>query len=304
MKALSNRDIGGILFVVSIFVFVCVALFVDFKEKEKPKIQKETIIKETETPNNEEDKDYEIIGYSVEGRAIERYTFGLGDKEILFVGGIHGGYEWNSVLLAYEFIDYLKLNEDIIPENIKVTIIPSANPDGVYKVIKKEGRFELTDVPNEENTTGKGRFNAHNVDLNRNFDCKWQSESRWRGKVVDAGSAAFSEPESEVLRDFVLKKKPVAVIFWHSKSNAVYASECEDGVLPETLDIMNAYANSAGYKAVASFDAYPVTGDAEGWLASIGVPAITVELKTHEDTEFDKNILGVKALFDYYSNKQ
>ena len=37
-----------------------------------------------------------VIGHSVEGRDIVSYTFGTGDTHLLFVGGIHGGYEANS----------------------------------------------------------------------------------------------------------------------------------------------------------------------------------------------------------------
>ena len=33
----------------------------------------------------------EIIGHSVQGRPVEVYTFGTGEKDILFVGGVHGG---------------------------------------------------------------------------------------------------------------------------------------------------------------------------------------------------------------------
>src|SRR3989442_705862 len=48
-----------------------------------------------------------VLGTSVEGRAIDAYTYGNGTTRLLFVGGMHGGYEWNSVLLAYAFMDYL-----------------------------------------------------------------------------------------------------------------------------------------------------------------------------------------------------
>ena len=64
---------------------------------------------------------------------------------------------------------------------------------------------------------------------------------------------------------------------------------------------MNTYAKASGYSAVKTFDSYETTGDSEGWLASIGIPAVTVEFKNHQDTEFQKNISGVKALFEYYS---
>jgi predicted deacylase len=247
---------------------------------------------------------HQKIGTSVEGRSIDAYTYGTGDKELVFVGGIHGGYEWNSVLLAYEFMDYFKLYEKDIPSNIRVTIIPSANPDGLYKVIGKEGRFALADAPTVADVgTGKGRFNAHNVDLNRNFACKWQATSTWRSKAVNPGTEAFSEPEARAIRDYATLHTPEAFVFLHSQSNAVYASECEQGILPETLAIMKAYSGAAGYKAVDSFDAYPVTGDAEGWLASIGIPAITVELSTHEAIEWEKNLAGVRALFAHYQEE-
>lgn len=244
---------------------------------------------------------YKVIGTSVEGRKIESYRFGSGEKHLVFVGGMHGGYEWNSVLLAYSAMDYFAGNADAIPKNVTVTVIPSINPDGVFKVTGKEGRFQIADVSTDKTILESGRMNARGVDLNRNFDCKWKPKATWRSKTVSAGTEAFSEPEAKVLRDFVAENNLDAVVFWHSQANAVYASECNGGILPATLDIMNAYAKSSGYKAVKSFDAYEVTGDSEGWLASIGIPAITVELKTHEDVEWERNLAGVKALLEYFA---
>jgi len=240
------------------------------------------------------------IGTSVQGRAIEAFTYGTGDTQAVFVGGIHGGYEWNSVLLAYTLMDYLAATPSAIPPGVRITVIPNANPDGVFAVVKKEGRFQSTDVPAGDHPLG--RFNAHSVDLNRNFGCKWQAEASWRGNKVSAGTAAFSEPEAQALRDFFLKEKPKAAVFFHSQAGAVYASECEAGILPETLAIMNVYATAAAYPAVSVFDAYPVTGDVEGWLASIDVPALSVEFNTHESMEWDKNKAGIEALVQYLGN--
>ncbi len=243
-----------------------------------------------------------VIGKSVEGREIEAFTYGNGAAHLLFVGGIHGGYEWNSVILAYRFIDYLEANPNAIPEQITVTVIPSANPDGAYRVIQKEGRFTVSDVPIAEQAPGTGRFNARGVDLNRNFDCKWKPKSTWRNVIVSAGTKAFSEPETVAIRDFVLERTPDGVIFWHSQANAVYASQCEYGILPKTLDMVNAYARSAGYGAFTSFDQYEISGDADGWLASINIPAISVELKTHQTIEWEQNLEGINALFRYFSS--
>lgn len=289
---------------------VCVALGISiflFTKNSKQTVEiwpeDTTVLPATTTPQ----KISQIIGTSVEGRSIEAHTYmpvqtgATTNTHLVFVGGVHGGYEWNSVLLAYEFMDYLEENPTAVPDTVKVTIIPSLNPDGVYTVIGKEGRFSIIDIPMAKGPVGAGRFNVNNVDLNRNFDCKWKPTGMWRGNVVSAGTAAFSEPEAKALRDFVLENDPTAVIFWHSQANAVYASECEAGVLPVTRDIMKAYSNATGYAGVETFDAYEVTGDAEGWLASINIPAITVELQTHETVEWERNLRGINALFTYFT---
>lgn len=241
-----------------------------------------------------------VIGKSVEGRAIEVYTFGTGEKKLLFVGGVHGGYEWNSVELAYRFLDRFTADPSLIPDDLTVAIIPNLNPDALHKLMGVEGRPVLTAIPSDPTVLASARFNSNDVDLNRNFDCKWQPESTWRGQPVSAGTAAFSEPETAALRDYVTDFVPDAVIFWHSQANTVYASECEAGVLPETLALMNLYAEAADYNTQATFDAYPITGDAEGWLASIGIPAITVEMETRESVDWERNVAGVNALFDHY----
>lgn len=243
-----------------------------------------------------------IIGTSVEGRTIDAYAYGTGAIHLLFVGGMHGGYEWNAAVLAYDFKAYLDTHPESVPANLTVTVIPSLNVDGIYKVIGKTGAFTAADIPSGADTVA-GRVNADSVDLNRNFDCNWQPKATWKNKTVSAGTAPFSEPESAALRDLIASDHPSIVVFWHSQSGSVYASECNNSILPQTLEAMNLYASAAGYTAVKSFDAYPVTGDSEGWLASIGIPAITVELKTHTTIEWEQNLAGINALLQYYSKK-
>lgn len=242
------------------------------------------------------------IGQSVEGRAIHAHTYGTGETDLLFVGGIHGGYEWNSILLAYEAMDLFAEDPAAIPDNVTVHIIPNLNPDGLYAATGLTGHFVVSDITDYSmHETGEGRFNANDVDLNRNFDCKWEPESTWRGRSVSAGTGPFSEPEAAALRDYVTTTDPAAVVFWHSRANNVYASECVEGVLPETITLMNTYADAAGYGAVETFDAYPITGDAEGWLASLGIPAVTVELATRTSPEWERNQAAIEALLAAYA---
>ena len=249
------------------------------------------------------DPQIQMLGTSVEGREIEVSTYGTGETHLLFVGGIHGGYEWNSVLLAYQLVDYLEANPQILPNNITVSVIPVLNPDGLHAVVGKVGRFTAAEVTNDLDQLAAARFNANQVDLNRNFACNWAPESSWRGEVVSAGTSVFSEPEARALRDFVLNTTPDAAIFFHSAAGAVYGATCNSELGPGTKALLDTYAIASGYRAVELFTAYPITGAVEDWLTSIGIPAVSVELTNHTDVEWQQNLAGVEALLDYYSQQ-
>ncbi len=243
-----------------------------------------------------------VIGKSVENRDIVAYHFGIGTTtELLFVGGIHGGYEWNTSLVAYQMVDYLKANPSVIPANVKVTVIPVLNPDGLNKVVGSPGRFAVSSVPKDANATVIGRFNANNVDLNRNFDCDWQASAVWQKKTVSGGSSAFSEPESLAIKNYVEKNNPTAVVVWYSSAGGVYASSCHNGVSLETSNLTNKYASASGYPAYENFNFYEITGDMVNWLAKKNIPAISVLLTNHTDTEWSKNQKGIEALLKYYA---
>jgi hypothetical protein len=242
-----------------------------------------------------------IIGSSLEKRDIVAYNYGTGEKNILFVGGIHGGYEWNTSLLAYELMDYLEANPNLIPQDVRVTVIPVLNPDGLNKVVGTAGRFAATDVSNSAETVIEGRFNSRGVDLNRNFDCGWQVDGVWQKMKVSGGSQVFSEPESQAIKNYVTAKKPSAVVVWYSAAGGVFSSNCQQGILPETSVLTNVYASASGYKPYESFDFYETSGDMVNWLAKEKIPAISVILTDHQNTEWSKNLAGIKALLNYYS---
>jgi hypothetical protein len=242
-----------------------------------------------------------IIGSSVEDRPITAYHYGTGANEVMFVGGIHGGYSWNTSLVAFELMDYLEENPDAVPANVRVTVIPVLNPDGLNKVVGTAGRFEASDVTATEAQSIPGRFNANNVDLNRNFGCDWKAQGVWQSRNVSGGSEAFSEPEAQAIKGYVEAKDPKAVVVWYSAAGGVFASNCHDGVLSETTELTNAFAKASGYKAYQEFDFYEITGDMVNWLASIEIPAISVLMTNHKDVEWSKNLAGIKAALDYYA---
>lgn len=256
-----------------------------------------------DTLDMEQDEGKSVIGTSVEGRDIIAYHYGTGDTEILLVGGIHGGYSWNTALVANEMMDYLAANPDVTPANVKVTVIPALNPDGLFRVFGTTSvvasSIDISKVSQELQTSG--RFNANDVDLNRNFDCDWQANGKWQNKTVSGGSEAFSEPESQAIKNYVETRDIAAAIVWYSAAGGVFASSCHNGVLPETLALTNAYASGSGYKAYEDFDFYEITGDMVNWLAKREIPAISVLLTNHTDTERAKNQAGIKAVMQHYA---
>jgi len=242
-----------------------------------------------------------VLGASAGGNSIVAHHYGSGDTEVLFVGGIHGGYSWNTTLVAYEIMDYLERTPRAVPENIRVTVIPTLNPDGIETVFESTERFSAADAPESQSATVPGRFNSNDVDLNRNFDCDWQAQAVWQDNTVSGGSAPFSEPESEAFRAYVAEHTPAAVIVYYSSAGGVYSSSCYNGVLEETKTLTSLYADASGYPAYEEFDFYQITGDMVNWLAKEGYPAISVLLATHTDTEWNKNKQGVEAILNYYS---
>jgi hypothetical protein len=294
-KALGTAIVVLILFGIGAYFF--------FQKSETPtppanQTATSTIENETESETNNATT---VIGKSVENRDIIAYHFGEGEKELLFIGGIHGGYSWNTALVAYDLVDHLKANPSAVPSSVKVTVIPVLNPDGLNKIVGTTTRFSLAQVPASESATIPGRFNANEVDLNRNFDCDWQSTGTWQARTVSGGSAAFSEPESKAIRSYVEANKPTAAVVWYSSAGGVFASNCHGGVLPETRAILSAYSEASGYKASEDFDFYAITGDMVNWFAKEGIPAISVLLTNHRDTEWEKNQKGIEALLQRYA---
>ncbi len=224
-----------------------------------------------------------VIGSSHGGRALTAQRYGTGARVLLLVGGIHGGWEANTVKLMQDLSAHFTDTPEDIPAGVALLIIPVANPDGLALAEEDGERGE------------RSRFNGAGVDLNRNWSCEWSSEAFWRDAKVDAGARPFSEPETQALADFIVQVHPVAVLFYHSAANGVFAGECNgrdsgSQVLAEVL------GEAAGYPYDEPFTQYPVTGVASNWAAGEGIPAADVELRSSTDSETERNLRGVLAV--------
>ncbi len=241
----------------------------------------------------------EIIGYSVQGREISVERIGNGPIDLLIVGGIHGGYEANSVVLAREVADYFRMRPLELGSSVTLHVIDLMNPDGLYLIA---GDADPSSFPFMDVERVPGRFNANGVDLNRNWDADWKTVSYWGTREVNTGTGPFSEPETRAVRDYFTRIEPEGSIFFQSAGAFLWYSGAEYGWEPAG-ELAGVYAEASGYRLAAPRIRDPeeprrfdITGSSDDWFYSIGHRNITVELTNHFDTEFERNLMGVKAV--------
>jgi Zinc carboxypeptidase len=218
-----------------------------------------------------------VVGQSVEGRDILGWRFGAGGKVLLLVGGVHTGFESNTVMLLNELVAHFEGTPlDVLP-GMTLILIPVLNPDGL-----RYGR------------NLRGRFNANEVDLNRNWGCEWSPEAYFQQERVNPGPRAFSEPETQALARLIRAEPPAAALFYHSAASGVFSGDCEGGNGSEQLAAV--LGEASGYAYGEAFTAYKVTGTEASWLDGQGIPAADVELSGTRATEFVRNLKGIMAV--------
>lgn len=227
-----------------------------------------------------------VIGFSLTGRPIEVYTFGVGEKEYLIVAGIHGGYEWNTIALANELIMHINENPGAIPTDVTLYIIRNMNPDG-------EARDHGVD----------GRVNNNGVDLNRNFPTEnwvadWNRDGCWIYRPTTGGAYAGSEPETRSVMSFISSRKIEALISYHSAALGVFP-----GGVPWTEDskrLSNALAKATGYPYPPIDTGCEYTGTLADWAVENGVgAAVDMELSDHKNTDFKQNLKALNVLLNF-----
>lgn len=223
-----------------------------------------------------------IIGYSVKKRPISATYFGIGAKKIVLVGTIHGS-ESNTGNMLTQWVSYLRTHQQLISKDRTFVIVAYANPDGKFL---------------------NQRFNANNVDLNRNWGTfDWQALTYWQSRSYPkgGGKVPFSEPETKALKSLINLEKPTHLITYHSAANMVIG----DGI---ATTFGNWYAKKTGYKRVygdnendsdMSALGYIITGALEEWVSTKGVITLVVEFISSYQSEYQRNLTALKGLLTY-----
>lgn len=196
----------------------------------------------------------------------------------LFYNALHHAREPMSMMQLVYYMWYLLENyqtdssiQYIINET-QLYFVPCVNPDGY--------------VYNENNTPQGGglwRKNRRNngdgtfgVDLNRNYGYAWgqnnQGSSPNTSSDIYRGTQAFSEPETQNIRDFCLTHQFELVLNYHSYGNAlVYPWGYQNQLTPDSIPYQQyAAAMTRQNKYVSGINrnilGYSTNGDADDWM--------------------------------------
>ena len=246
------------------------------------------------------------LGQSVEGRDI--WAFKLSDNpsidenepELLYTGLTHAREPLSMMNLIYfvqELCEGYNINEEMtyLINNRELWFIPVVNPDGYV--------YNETYQPNGGGMHRKNRLNTNcgdnterGVDLNRNYGYGWGANNTGSSSNPCSdtyrGNSAFSEPETQIVKDFVESRSFMNVLHYHSYGN-YYIHPFGSGNLPEDPDLTtfreignqmakeNSFVVGTGQETVG----YTVNGDAVDWTyGNQGLITFTPEVGTSNDS--------------------
>ncbi len=169
-------------------------------------------------------------------------------------------------------------------DNRDIWIVPFVNPDGhLYAEYSVDWRKNANNTQSTCATSSPP--NSFGVDLNRNYDHEWATVGASSNpcNLTYRGRAAFSEPETQAIRDLVQNQKFNLIISLHSFSDLImypwgytYAPAPDDTGLRNIASVL---ATFNGYTPEQSSDLYPTSGDTCDWAyGAQGIPCFTVEI--------------------------
>ena len=239
----------------------------------------------------------EVIGYTVEGRAIYALKVGNGKREIVMDAALHAR-EYLTTNVLMEMIDeythaYARnsLFEGYAVKQLldqtSIWFIPMVNIDGVSLVqngVKSTPYGDAVTRINGTTNVSRWKANIRGVDLNRNFDGNWSyaetaSAPAWRNFK---GYSVFSEPESKAIRDFFAKHDFRAYISYHSSGNILYywhwqnqVNQIRDHVFAKKI------SNTTGYYIMPAQNKVGSGSSADWFIKTYKRPGITMEISPY-----------------------
>jgi parallel beta-helix repeat protein len=235
------------------------------------------------------------IGSSVEGREIwavkisDNPDLDEDEAEILFVG-CHHAREWIAVEVPYRLAQHLVSNYGSDPEithlvdNSEIWIVPIVNPDGLEYSRTADRLWRKNRRDNGDGTFG--------VDLSRNYSVAWglPGSSSDTSDPLYRGPHAFSEPETQAIRDLALGRNFQTFVSYHSYGQLIlypwgYTKEpipdyCLISSMAQDMAELIEGVHGQEYVPKQAMDLYPISGGEIDWFyGELGIPAFAIELR-------------------------
>jgi hypothetical protein len=255
---------------------------------------------------------YDLYSLEITNKA----TTGKFEKPVLFIQSSIHAREYTTAEVNTRFAEQL-LNEygkdpDItwLLDYTDIRIVPYVNPDG-RKFAEQGYSWRKNTNPTPPEGSDPVPFPNYGVDLNRNYDSEWGTveggASTDPADLTYQGPAPFSEPESQAMRDYLLKTFPDqkgegnfdpapddasgVYLDVHSFGNLVlYPFGWTDEAAPNKeglrdLGLKFGYfterTDGEAYDVQQAIGLYPTTGTTDDWVyQTFGSAAYTLELGT------------------------
>ncbi|MDA3865159.1 MAG: M14 family zinc carboxypeptidase [Salinivirgaceae bacterium] len=253
------------------------------------------------------------IGLTIEGREI--LAFKISDnpevkenEPSVLIDGLHHAREPMSIVASLYYAEWLLDNygtdemATYIVDNREIWFVPIVNVDGyVYNEETNPnggGMWRKNKRNNDENDT----FNpaVDGVDLNRNYGYGWGYDNIGSSDDPSSetyrGASAFSEPETDALRQFCIEKGFKTALNFHTFGDLMIYPEEPDGTIFPDHAVFQEYghdatkANGYIYGNGTETVQYVTNGDTDAWMYG-------------EQTEKDKIMAFTPEIgngFDYF----
>jgi carboxypeptidase T len=222
------------------------------------------------------------IGTSHEGRTIwavkisDNPNVAESEPQVLFESLIHAREPASMATVIYYMYYLLEnygtdLEVTYLVNNREIYFVPCFNPDGY--------EYNRINSPSGGGMWRKNRRNSgggdYGVDLNRNFGYEWGYDNIGSSPTPSSetyrGPSAFSEPESQAIRDFITPKNIKTHINYHSYGNVmIYPWGYTDEQTPDS-NIYNSFTadmsvwNGYGYGNSTNTIGYQSNGTVRDW---------------------------------------
>lgn len=220
---------------------------------------------------------------------------------IIFLGN-HHARELVTVEIPLRLINLLTSNYGKDPEITRLVdtrdiwIVPMVNPDGHIRA--EQGANWRKNM----NSNGGGRYRG--VDLNRNYGYKFNtggSSSRPSSDTYHGGSA-FSEPETQAIRDFIKSRPNLKIMMsYHSFSNLIlypWGHTAQRVGDPKLVEMANHLGKLTGYRPQQAADLYVASGITDDYTyGELGLMSFTTEIGSWGDG-FDPPYSRVDRFWD------